>query len=134
MDQITNTPSIPGETSLKSAWSWGAFMFDIPFLIAIKKYVWLLFYLLAFVPIVNAIFLIIFKIVMGMKGAALAAQSPQFTNQDEYNGFMRALDHAGKITFFGLIVVFVLIIGLVLFGFKTFIPYLQPKVPGFMTQ
>lgn len=86
-------------------------MFDVPFLIAIKKYTWILWYLLAFIPIVNFVFLIVFKLYMGSKGRSLATTSDHFTNKDELNGFMKGLDHAGKITFFaGLIVLGTLLI------------------------
>lgn len=114
-------------------WSWGAFMFDVPFLIAIKKYKMLWWFLLALIPFVNAAFYIIFKIYMGSHGRALAAQSSHFTNQHEYNGFMKAMDHAGKVLFFifiaGLcIMLFFMIIGAVSFltigqGFGKFFRY-----------
>jgi hypothetical protein len=52
------------------------------------------------VPVVNFFFWIIFMIYLGMNGHKLAAQSRHFENQYEYHGFMKALDHSGKIMFF----------------------------------
>lgn len=85
-------------------WSWGAFMLHAPFLIAIKKYIFLLWYLLLLIPFLNVFFLIALMIYLGVEGHELAAQSPQFKNQDEYNGFFRAYNHAGKILFLAVIV------------------------------
>lgn len=98
-------------------WSWGAFMFDIPFLVGIKKYTYLFWYLLALVPFVNVIFFIVFKIYMGAKGRALAAVSPQFENETEFRGFMKAFDHAGKILFTVTVaIIAILLLVLAFFG------------------
>lgn len=110
-------------------WSWGAFMLDVPFLIAIKKYTLLLWYLLAFIPFVNFLFFIGFKIYIGTKGRALAAESDQFANEDERNGFMKAFDHAGKILFFSAIAIFGIMIILMLAG-VTLTKYKLFNFPG----
>ncbi len=91
-------------------WSWGAFMFGIPFLIAIKKYKMLWWFLLSLVPIVNVIFYIVFAIYLGLHGHELAAKSAHFGNEHEYNGFMKGIDHAGRILFF------IVLIGIVVIG------------------
>ncbi len=89
-------------------WSWGAFLFGAAFLVAIKKYKMLLWYLLYLVPVVNFFFWIVFMIYLGVNGHKLAARSHHFENQHEYHGFMKALDHSGKIMFFAVIVLLVL--------------------------
>ena len=81
----------------KEGWSWGAFLFAAPFLVGIKKYKMLWWYLLAFVPLVNIAFFIAFMVYLGMKGYDLAAKSPQFSYQAEYDGFFKVFDHAGKV-------------------------------------
>ena len=130
MEQTT-TPQMPSNTMAKNDWSWGAVMLDVPFLIAIKKYTWLFWYLLAFVPFVNLVFFTGFKIYMGMKGKALLKESTQFANEDERNGFIKALDHAGKILFFAGIIA--LGIGLILMAtgaLTMFTKYKSLNAPG----
>ncbi len=83
-----------------TSWSWGAFMFGIPFLIAIKKYKMLWWFLFSLIPIVNIVFYVVFAIYLGLHGHELASKSPHFENKHEYNGFMKAIDHSGKIIFF----------------------------------
>lgn len=95
-------------------WSWGAFLFTAPFLVGIKKYKMLWWYLLAFVPLVNIAFWIVFMVYLGVKGRDLAAKSPQFHHQAEYDGFFRVFDHAGKIL---VVVVVILIIVFIALGF-----------------
>ncbi len=116
--QKQNTPSFDGvfwyNQSMEenkhivaaSGWSWGAFLFSVPFLVGIKKYKMLWWYLLALVPFVNVAFWIIFVVYLGVKGHDLAAKSPQFSHQAEYDGFFKVFDHAGKI----LVVVVVIIL------------------------
>lgn len=98
---ISNTPPQPGSNE---GWSWGAFMFDPVFLIAIKKYKMLWWYLLMFVPFVNLIFFIAFKIYLGIKGKAIASTGV-YLNEGERGGFMKGLDHAGKISFFAWLII-----------------------------
>lgn len=97
-------------------WSWGAFMFDIPFLVGIRKYVYLWWYLLGVIPFVNILFVLVFKIWMGARGRALAAVSPQFASEAEFQGFMKAIDHAGGILFVVALIVIAIALVLGLFG------------------
>ncbi len=89
-----------------AGWSWGAFLFALPFLVGIKKYKLLWWYLLALIPFVNIVFFIVFMVYLGVRGHDLAAKSPQFSHQTEYDGFFRVFDHAGKV----LVVVAVIIL------------------------
>ena len=79
-------------------------MFDPAFLIGIKQYKFLLVYLLCLVPIVNIFAIVGIKIYLGLNGRSMAAKSPMFANQDELNGYMKGVDHAGKILFFVAII------------------------------
>ncbi|MCL4403910.1 hypothetical protein M1432_00985 [Patescibacteria group bacterium] len=103
-----------GKIAAAAGWSWGAFLLNAPFLVGIKKYKMLWWYILAFVPFVNVIFWIVFMIYLGVKGHELGATSPQFASQAEYDGFFKALDHAGKILFFVAIALLVIFVA---FGF-----------------
>lgn len=89
-------------------WSWGAFIMDVPFLIAIKKYTYLWFYLLLLIPIVNLFAILGIKIYLGMKGREMAMTSKTFASKDEYNGFMKGFDWAGKVLFFVSLAIFAL--------------------------
>jgi hypothetical protein len=92
-------------------------MFDAAFLIAIKKYQWLFWYLLYLVPFVNFVFMIVFKIYLGVKGRTIAATSTYFQDERELRGFMKGIDHAGKVLFFIMLAVLVIWLVLVaLFG------------------
>ena len=118
----------------RPGWSWGAFMFGPFFLVAIRKYWYLLLNLLPIVllfgtsllwvvivlpqafsgassggpllvlaPIMIAIGFLSFlavPIYFGIKGRVLASQSRTFANRDQYIGFMKVIDHAGKVAFF----------------------------------
>ncbi len=107
-----------GGITAAPGWSWGAFLFGAPFLIAIKKYHMLWWYLLYLVPVVNFFFWIVFMIYLGIKGHEMAATSRHFENQHEYNGFIKAVDHAGKIL---TIVAIVIIAAGLIFGFTALI-------------
>lgn len=91
-----------------SQWSWGAFMLDVPFLVAIQKYVYLLVYLLMLIPFVNFIIYIGFKIYLGLKGREMAQDSPAFDSKEEREGFFKGFDWAGKVLFFVTITFFVI--------------------------
>jgi len=95
---------MPDDPYARPGWSWGAFMMGPFFLIAVRKYVHLLWYLLSIIPIVP----LVIAIFLGLKGRELAAESKSFANRDEYRGFMKAFDHAGFITFIIMIVLLVL--------------------------
>lgn len=97
-----------------SGWSWGGFMFGPAYMIATKKYMYLLLYLLMIIPIINILAQIGIAIFMGLKGHQFVAESNMFNNDDERNGFNRAIDHAGFITF--LIVLALIIFGFLFFG------------------
>lgn len=96
-----------------SDWSWGAFILDPFYLIALKKYDYLWMYLAYFIPGLNFFAMIGIKIYLGYKGHQLAAESKMFKNNDERNGFIKATDHAG------FIMVIVAAVGIVL-GFLFF--------------
>lgn len=92
--------TMPNGITPKAGWSWGGFMFHFYFLIAVKKYQLLWWYLLALVPFLNVIFLLASSIYLGTKGHEIGATGTQFANQSEYDGYMKGTDHAGKIGFF----------------------------------
>lgn len=95
-------------SSATTSWSWGAFMFDAPFLIATRKYKYLWFYLLLLVPILNFFAIAAIKIYLGIKGAEIARTSSTFDSEAEYNGFMKGFDWAGKVSFFIGLAIFAL--------------------------
>lgn len=100
-----------------SQWSWGAFMLDAPFLIAIQKYVYLLVYLLMLIPFLNFIIYIGFKIYLGLKGHEMAENSSAFDSKEEREGFFKGFDWAGKVLFFVTIAFFVIgLLSSLLFG------------------
>jgi hypothetical protein len=96
MDQNQTT----GAITPKEGWSWGGLMFNAYFLVGAKRYKLLWWYLLAFVPLVNIVFWIAMLIYLGVNGHKIAAEGTQFSNQSEYDGYVKGLDHAGKIFFF----------------------------------
>jgi hypothetical protein len=53
-------------------------------------------------------------IFFGIKGRMLAAESRTFTNRDQYIGFMKVMDHAGKVGFF--LTLGFLVLGVVFLG------------------
>jgi hypothetical protein len=91
-----------------SGWSWGGFMFQWAFAVAIKKYILLVLFVLMFIPFVNIVAWFGIAIFFGLKGREYARQSDMFTNKDQYLGFMKAVDHAGKIFFYVFVAFFVL--------------------------
>lgn len=122
MDTPTQAPTpVPQQAAHSSNWSWGGFVYDPVIILATRNYMMLFFYLLAFIPLVNILFWIAFKIYMGMNTHRLVNESAGFANQDERNGFLRGLDHAGWIMFMvmlvGIAIGFILFmtIGLALF-------------------
>lgn len=94
--------------SMPSDWSWGGLMFAPAYLIAVKKYKYLLLYLLGLIPVINVIAMIGIPIFVGMKGHGFVAESDMFKNDDERAGFNRAMDHAGWIMFLVAIATFIL--------------------------
>lgn len=56
------------------------------------------------------LFFIALPIYFGIKGRMLAAESRTFSNKDQYVGFMKVMDHAGKVGFF-------LTLGFLMLGF-----------------
>lgn len=112
MDQ-TNNGIVP-----KQGWSWGGFMLNASFLIGAKRYKLLWWWLLALIPIVNIVFWIAMLIYLGINGHKIAAEGTQFANQSEYDGYVKGLDHAGKVVFFVVLVVLVIVIVALLAGFS----------------
>ena len=92
-----------------SGWSWGGFMFGPAYLIGTKHYAYLLLYLLTLVPLLGGLVWLGIAIFLGLKGHDLVAQSRMFKNDDERNGFNRAIDHAGLITFLFTVAIFLLV-------------------------
>lgn len=91
-------------------------MFDAAFLIAVRKYVYLLVYLLMLIPVLNFFIYIAFKIYLGVKGHELARDSETFDSAAERTGFLKGIDWAGKVMFFVLLAIFALSLILVAFG------------------
>ena len=109
MDQITNQamPSAaPAGNGIvpQAGWSWGGFMANAVLLIGAKCYKYLWWYLFAIIPFVNIVFFIVFYVYTGVKGHEIAARGTQFANQSEYDGFIRGIDHAGKVLFWVFII------------------------------
>ena len=103
----SSCPTMEQKNDIKE-WSWGAFMFDFIFIIATKKYIYLLLFLLYLIPFVNFLAMIGIRIFLGTQGRRIAAESPMFSNKDECRGFMKAIDHAGYIIFIFTVVMFIL--------------------------
>lgn len=100
-------------------WSWGGFSLNWIFLLAVRKYMYLLVLLLMLVPILNILIMIGFMIFLGIKGRELARESRTFSNHEQYLGFMKGADHAGKVfaIFYILAMVpFFVIIGGIIFS------------------
>jgi len=87
-------------------WSWGAFAFNWAFAIAIRKYMYLFLILLMFVPILNIVAFFGVMIFFGVKGREMAKGSVTFSSDEQRLGFMKGMDHAGKIVFFIWVVMF----------------------------
>ncbi len=100
MEQIHTSSSAAAPSK---GWSWGAFMFHLPFLIAVKRYALLWWYFLILVPGVNLVFVVVFAVCLGLNGRALGAGGGQFANQAEYEGYFKGIDHAGKVMFFAMV-------------------------------
>jgi hypothetical protein len=86
-------------------WSWGAFMLGPMFFIGIKRYSYLFMYLLCLIPIANIILFFAIPIYLAKKGRELAYASPMFKSEAEVDGFMKGVDHAGKVSFFVSIII-----------------------------
>ena len=100
----------------KDVWSWGAFVFQLPFLLAVKRYAMMWWYLLLLVPVVNILFLILFAVYLGENGRLLAATGGAFANQDEYEGYFKGIDRAGKMIFFACVLIAAIALILLVFG------------------
>lgn len=89
-------------------WSWGSFALNYMFLIAIRKYEYLYVLILFLIPIVNIFAGFGMIIYLGMNGRELARNSRTFSNHEQYLGFMKGIDHAGKIISYVMLPVFAL--------------------------
>ena len=105
-------------------------MVNAAFLIGAKRYKYLWWYLLAVIPLVNIVFFVAFFIYTGVKGHEIAARGTQFANQSEYDGFVKGLDHAGKVLFWVVVILFVLWLILFAVGMNF---WFHPKIlqPGY---
>jgi glycopeptide antibiotics resistance protein len=122
----TSVPSEPTPTEVpaeptpdgyeKPGWSWGGFMEAPILLIASRRYVYLLLYVLLFVPFVNVFAWLGISVFFGLKGREIAAESKTFTSREQYVGFMKGIDHAGKMLFYATLIVAVIAIVLALTG------------------
>jgi len=105
-------------------WSWGAFILDPFFILAVRKYIYLLLYLLYIVPILNILAMIGIKIFLGMKGTDMVRESETFENDDERRGFLKAINHAGFILFIITLIFFAIGFALIsLLGYTFFSAY-----------
>ena len=93
-------------------WSWGAFMFSIPFGIGNKAYLTLL----TLVPLLNFVWLF----VCGAKGHEWAQNSGAYATVEEFNAAMGSWDRAGKVFFFIALAFFALYLILVIAGVAAF--------------
>lgn len=95
------------ETDYSTGWSWGGFMFNLYFAIAVRKYAYLWLFFLNLIPYLGTL---VMMIIFGMKGRELAATSRTFDNKEQSIGFIKAMDHAGKIVFFILLCFIALVV------------------------
>lgn len=109
-DGVSQQNSNPEAGADEAGWSWGAFVLDVPFLLATQNYAYFLIFALAIVPFVNLVFPIIylgFKVFLGLKGRGMA-QNGVFQSAQERAGFMRGIDWAGKVMFYAALIIFAL--------------------------
>ena len=95
--QYVPAAAAPSSGYNDSGWSWGGFAFNWVFAIALRKYVYLFGLVLLFIPLVNFVAMLGFAIYFGMKGRELAASSTTFSSDEQRLGFMKGIDHAGKV-------------------------------------
>lgn len=98
MDQPISQPAGDGIVA-KQGWSWGGAVFSPYFIVGARRHALLWWYLFAFVPFLNIVFWVAVFFYFGSKGHQVAANGAQFANQSEYDGYVKGLDHAGKIFF-----------------------------------
>lgn len=91
------------------------------FAIGLRKYWYLLLILVGMIPLVGGLASIGAMIFFGIKGREMAAASSVFTNRDQYIGFMKGIDHAGKVIFYATLIFIVLMLALVI-SFASFFP------------
>ncbi len=113
-ETFTPTQEIKTEITYKDeGWSWGGFAFNLMFAVGIRRYVHLWLLLLFLIPIVNIFVGLGIMIYFGVKGREMARTSKTFSNKEQYLGFMKAIDNAGKILSYFYIAVVVAIIALI---------------------
>lgn len=89
-------------------WSWGAFMFSLPFGLGNRAYLTLL----VLVPLLNFVWMF----VCGAKGHEWAQNSGTYNTVEEFNAAMGSWDRAGKICFFIWLGIFALYLILAISG------------------
>lgn len=97
-----------GQVMPKTGWSWGAAAFTL--LWGLGNYTWMPF--ISLIPFLN----LFWWIVCGIKGHEWAMKSRRFRNVEEFNAVQESWDRAGKIAFFVLIAVYVLVFAILLLG------------------
>lgn len=80
-------------------WSWGAFMGGPLFILGIRRYEYAWAYLVGFIPFIGPFAILAFMVFLGVKGREMAMTSQTFSNRDQYVGFMKVIDHGGKLVF-----------------------------------
>lgn len=93
------------DSYIDEGWSWGAFMLNWKFAIALREYKYLYLLILLFIPLVNFAVIIGMMIYFGINGREIAQKSKTFANHDQYLGFMKGMDHLGKVLAYIMIVV-----------------------------
>lgn len=110
-----NSPmSVEDSKYSNPGWSWGGFMQWTIFAIGLRKYWYLLLILIGMVPFVGGLISIGVMIYFGIKGREMAAASSVFANKEQYIGFMKGIDHAGKVMFFVSLIFLALVVAIVI--------------------
>lgn len=113
-----HTPPFSGEGKEVSlggykdeGWSWGGFGLNLVFLFALRKYKFLAILILALLFSGNFLFfmiqssygmlialspIVLVQFFLGVIGRKFARESNIFSNHEQYLGFMKGVDHAGK--------------------------------------
>ncbi|MBP9749118.1 MAG: hypothetical protein KBD21_00035 [Candidatus Pacebacteria bacterium] len=97
----------------RPGWSWGGFMFHVYFAACVRRYGYLAWLVVFLIPLLSIPVVLGLMFYFGVKGREIAASSPLFKNKQQYIGFMKGIDRAGKVLFF---LMFVVLGGIALVG------------------